>query len=348
MKRTLFQWIALGAVICLLPEIAAAQGKSYQVACVGFYNLENLFDTIDGPNKDEEFLPNGANRYDSVVFHDKLGKLADVISLIGTDETPDGVAVMGCSEVENASVLQALSRQPKLASRNYKYVHYNSPDERGIDVGLLYNPKYFTPVRSHGVLVDLTGLSEENRPTRDILFVEGKLLGESVYLLVNHWPSRRGGEEATMLLRRKAAQVCRSVVDSVLRESPSAKIFIMGDLNDDPVSPSVQVTLGASGDSISRSGLFNPWLAPYKKGHGSLAYDDRWNLFDQIILSSAVLDTTKGGFFFHDAKIFSRPWMLHSRGRFKGYPRRTYEGTRYAGGYSDHLPTYVVLYRQKK
>jgi hypothetical protein len=334
-------------LVCLCATPVLAQDKKYQVACIGFYNLENLFDTIDGPNMDEEFLPTGANRYGSSIYSDKLGKLADVISLIGTDETPDGLAVMGCSEVENATVLIDLARQPKLADRKYKYVHYNSPDERGIDVALLYNPKYFTPVSSRPVKVDLTGLSEDNRPTRDILFVQGKLLGDTVYVLVNHWPSRRGGETASLPLRRKAAEVCKALVDSVRRFNPAAKILIMGDLNDDPVSPSIAVTLGASGDTTkANGGLFNPWLSYYQKGIGTLAYQDSWNLFDQIILSSAVLDTTKSGFSFRQARIFSRPWMLQSRGQFKGYPKRTFVGTKYVGGYSDHLPTYIVLLRE--
>src|SRR5262245_8249552 len=212
---------ALAFCACLLlAGRSGAQDKKYQVACIGFYNLENLFDTIDGPNQDEEFLPSVANHYDSSVFNDKLQKLADVISLIGTDETPDGLAVMGCAEIENATVLAALAAQPKLAPRKYKYVHYNSPDERGIDVGLIYNPKYFIPQASRPVVVDLAGLSDENRPTRDILLVEGRLLGETVFVLVNHWPSRRGGEEATLPLRRKAAEVCKSLSDSVLRVHP--------------------------------------------------------------------------------------------------------------------------------
>ena len=341
-------------LLCIGLSLASLAGygqeKKYKVACIGFYNLENLFDTINGPNMDEEFLPDGANHYTGAVFLDKLEKLSDVISKIGTGDSPDGLAVMGCAEVENSSVLRDLVKQPKLASRNYKLVHYDSPDERGIDVGLLYNPKYFTPVNSRPLLVDLTGLSDGNRPTRDILFVQGKLNGETIFIFVNHWPSRRGGEEGSEPLRAKAASVCRAIADSLLTANPDAKIVIMGDLNDDPVNRSVAVILGAKGEQeqVQQGGLFNPWMKSFKAGIGTLAYNDSWNLFDQIIVSSAWLKKDQPGFFFREAKIFSEPWMLQQKGRFKGYPKRTFDGNRYIGGYSDHFPTYLVLLKETK
>jgi len=348
MKSTRFAFLLLCFSVFFLAGYA--QEKKYKVACIGFYNLENLFDTLDEANNDEEFLPGGAYHYTGQVFLDKLQKLSDVISLIGTDDSPDGLALMGCSEVENRSVLDALVKQPKLASRNYRIIHYDSPDERGIDVGLIYNPKYFTPMSSRPLRVDLTGLSEGNRPTRDILFVQGRLNGETIFLFVNHWPSRRGGEEASMPLRAKAASVCKTVADSILKINPDAKIIIMGDLNDDPVSPSVAVILGAKGDKeqVSSGGLYNPWVKSFQQGIGTLAYNDSWNLFDQIIVSSAWLKKEQNGFFLQQAKIFSKPWMLQQRGRFKGYPKRTYDGNNYIGGYSDHFPTYLVLLKETK
>jgi len=344
--KYVFLWI----FIVLTSVAGYGQEKKYKVTCIGFYNLENLFDTINGPNMDEEFLPEGANHYTGKVYLDKLQKLSDVISGIGTEDSPDGLAVMGCAEVENSGVLGALIRQPKLAGRNYHIIHYDSPDERGIDVGFLYNPKYFTPVYSRPLHVDLTGLSEGDRPTRDILFVQGKLNGETVNFFVNHWPSRRGGEEGSEPLRAKAAGVCKDLADSLLKKNPDAKIIIMGDLNDDPTDRSVAVILNAKGeqDQVKTGGLFNPWMKSYKAGIGTLAYNDTWNLFDQIILSSAWLSKDQKGFFFREAKIYSKPWMLAQRGRFKGYPKRTYDGNRYAGGYSDHFPTYLVLLKEIK
>lgn len=327
-----------------------AQEKKYNIACIGFYNLENLFDTLDQKNIDEEFLPDGLNHYTGTVYLDKLQKLADVVSLIGTDESVDGLALIGCSEIENRSVLEALVSQPKLASRNYKIVHYDSPDERGVDVGLLYNPKYFTPVYSEPLNVNLTGLSASDRPTRDILFVAGELKGEMIYVFVNHWPSRRGGEEATAPLRKKAATVCRAKADSVLRVHPDAKIIIMGDLNDDPTDESVAQVIGARSDQsrAKTTGFYNPWMDYYKEGIGTLAYRDSWNLFDQILISSDWLNKNPGSFFFHKAKIFSRPWMLESKGQYTGYPKRTYSNNKYIGGYSDHLPTYIVFLKEIK
>jgi predicted extracellular nuclease len=327
---------------------ATAQAPSYQVACIGFYNLENLFDTLDGPNLDEEFLPGGAYHYTGKVYLDKLEKLAHVISGIGTDESPDGLALMGCAEVENGNVLEALVSEPELAGRHYRYVHYDSPDERGIDVGLLYNPKYFTPDFSRPVRVDLTGLSEGNRPTRDILLVRGRLNGENIYVMVNHWPSRRGGEEASAPLRAKAASVCKALTDSILKGDAGAKIVVMGDLNDDPISPSVAQVLGARGEQPLPSSLryYNPWVDIYKDGYGTLAYNDSWNLFDQILITPAWMNKNQEGYFFQKAKIYSQPWMVEQRGRYRGYPKRTYSFSRYNGGYSDHFPTYLVLLKQ--
>ena len=339
--------------ICLLAfaQEKSSTEKKYQVALIGFYNLENLYDTIDDPSKnDEEFLPGGANHYTGAVYKDKLGKLSDVISLMGTDISPDGLALMGCAEIENDTVLTDLVHMPKLNGRNYKIVHFNSPDIRGIDVALLYNPKYFTPGKSESLFVQLVLPDGALHYTRDILLVEGKLLGEPVYIFVNHWPSRRGGEEASAPARAIAAQVARHKIDSITKLNPDAKIILMGDLNDDPVSPSVANVIGAKGDKdeVQRGRMYNPWMAYYKEGIGTLAYNDAWNLFDQIIISSGWLDKNQKGFFFKEAKIFSKPWMAVQDGRYKGYPKRTYEYNKYAGGYSDHYPTYTVFLNELK
>jgi hypothetical protein len=327
-----------------------AQKTEYKVGLIGFYNLENLFDTINDPNiNDEEFLPNGVKNYTGAVYLDKLNRLASVISKIGTDLSPDGLSIIGDAEIENENVLRDLVNEPQLKSRNYHFVHYDSPDERGIDVALLYNPKYFTPVYSQPLPVHLMNTDSTERKTRDVLFVYGKYDGEDLFIFVNHWPSRRGGEEASAPHRANAAKVCKQKIDSITALNPEAKIIVMGDLNDDPVDPSVAVVLGAKGDrtQVSKGGLFNPWLDYYKKGIGTLAYNDSWNLFDQIIVSAGLLDRSQGGYFFHKAEIFSRPWMLQTSGRYKGYPKRTYDFNNYMAGYSDHFPTYIVLLKRK-
>lgn len=325
-----------------------SQKINYKVGLIGFYNLENLFDTINDPEiNDEEFLPDGSYHYTGKIYLDKLDHLADVISKIGTDITPDGLSIIGNAEIENKAVLQDLVNHPLLKKRNYQIVHYNSPDIRGIDVSLLYNPKYFTPLASQSLTVHLGTDSTEHK-TRDVLYVYGKYDNEEMFIFVNHWPSRRGGEEASAPGRSKAAKVCKEKIDSIVSKNPDAKIIVMGDLNDDPISPSVAVVLGSKGDKskVVRGGLFNPWVEPYKQGIGTLAYNDSWNLFDQVIVSSGFLDKTQKGYFFQGAHIFSKPWMLQTSGRYKGYPKRTYDFNNYIGGYSDHFPTYIVLFKK--
>jgi hypothetical protein len=181
-----------------------------------------------------------------------------------------------------------------------------------------------------------------------VLYVEGQLMGEQVYVFVNHWPSRRGGEESSAPYRAIAAGVCRHKMDSILAINPDAKIILMGDLNDDPVSPSMTQVIKAKGNitEVKRSEIYNPWTNYYKEGIGTLAYNDAWNLFDQIVISQAWLDKTQKGLFYKEADIFKKPWMMQTQGRYKGYPKRTYDFNNYMGGYSDHFPTYLILLKQ--
>lgn len=326
-----------------------AQQKQYKTTVVAFYNLENLFDTINDPNKnDEDFLPTGANRNNTYVYTDKLGKLSTVLSEIGTDITPDGFALLGVAEVENRKVLEDLTAQPKLSERKLRIVHYESPDERGIDVALLYNPKCFRVKSSQSLFVALQGSNGKPYFTRDILWVTGELNAERVHVFVNHWPSRRGGEEASAPSRAAAAAVCKHVIDSLTVLNPSEKIIVMGDLNDDPTSPSVTQVLGAKSkkEDVPPGGMYNPWVDFTDKGIGTLAYNDSWNLFDQILFSYGFLNQNQTGYFFHQAHIFTRQYMITQTGKYKGYPKRTYSGSRYIGGYSDHFPTYTVLLKQ--
>ncbi len=333
-------------------KFSFSQEKKYKLGCIGFYNLENFYDTINDPLKnDEEFLPNGSYHYTGAVYLDKVKHLSDVLSLEATDKTPDGLSMFGCAEVENETVLQDLIHTDKLKSRNYKIVHYDSPDIRGVDVGLIYNPKYFTVKFSEPLFVELYEDDKITpRYTRDILYVYGMYDGEPLHIMVGHWPSRRGGEEASAPGRAKAASVCKHKVDSITAINPNAKIIVMGDLNDDPVSPSVAVVLGAKceKEKVAKGGMYNPWCDYYTRGIGTLAYNDAWNLFDQIMLSYGFLAKNQKGFFFKEADIFSKPWMIQTSGRYKGYPKRTYDFNNYMGGYSDHFPTYVVLLKEIK
>ncbi len=337
----------LVCILLTLPLLVSAQPKQYKIAAVGFYNLENLFDTINNPlTNDEDFTPAGVYRYNTAVYIEKQANMAKVIVDMGTELTPDGIAILGVAEVENRKVLEDLVQQEAIKHRNYQIVHFDSPDPRGIDVALLYQPKYYTVLSARPLPMNIYKTeSGESRGTRDILLVSGLLDGDPVHVLVNHWPSRRGGEAATRPLRNAAALICKNVADSITAADPRAKIIIMGDLNDDPVSPSVRQVLNAKADknAVPERGFFNPFYEFYKKGIGTLAYQDSWNLFDQIILSQSLVNSAIGGYQFYQARVFNAPYLIQSTGHFKGYPHRTYSGNTYIGGYSDHFPTFVYL-----
>lgn len=335
------------AFFILLSFIIQVQAQQqYRVVTVGFYNLENLFDTINDPLKnDEDFTPNGALGYNGEVFLDKISKLSDIISIISTDQTPEGLSLIGVAEVENRSVLETLVASQKLKDRNYQIVHYDSPDLRGIDVGLLYNPKYFKVKYSEPLNVTLNGGEGKGFYTRDVLFVEGIFMGDPTFVFVNHWPSRRGGEEASAPARFAAAKVVKHKVDSLITINPNYKILIMGDFNDEPVSPSIVDVLGAKGNlkDLKQGDIYNPWVDFYKKGIGSSAFNDSWGLFDQVMMSTGNLKEYTNNYYFHKAVIFKRDFMIQKTGRYKNYPKRTFDSNRYAGGYSDHFPTYLIF-----
>ncbi len=344
MKKTLVLFFAV-----LLAATANAQQSNYRVSLIGFYNLENFYDTINDPFKDdEEFLPNSIHNYNTFVYRDKVQRLATVISQMGTDITPDGLAMLGVAEVENDTVLNDLVNHPLLQKRNLKIVHYNSPDVRGVDVGFLYNPKYFTVLESRPYFVTLPGGAKDSYLTRDVLYVKGVLDGDTVFAFVNHWPSRRGGEERSAPGRAAAANVVKIRMDSVLAINPHYKIVVMGDLNDDPVSPSVAKVLGAKGkqQDVSTTGLFNPWVDFYKQGIGTSPYQDAWGLFDQVMISGAWLSKEQSGYRYLKSVVFKKEFMIEQTGKYKGYSKRTWNGNTYNYGYSDHFPVYVVTVKK--
>jgi Endonuclease/Exonuclease/phosphatase family len=325
---------------------------NYKVAIIGFYNLENFYDTVNNPIvNDDEFTPKGPRNYGTEIYMNKVGKLASVLAQMGTDEkpgSPDGPAILGVAEVENDTVLTDLVNHPLIKHRGYKIVHYDSKDLRGVDVGLLYNPKYFTVEASDKLFVKLPGGSKDSYFTRDVLWVKGKLDGETIHIYVNHWPSRLGGEERSAPARAAAALVSKNHIDSIAKVDGEQKVIIMGDLNDDPVSPSLTQVLKAKAkaNDVRPNGFFNPWVDFYKKGYGTLAYQDAWGLFDQNIVGFKWLDKDQKGFFYYKAFIFNREFMTENVGRYKGYPMRTWDGLTYRGGYSDHFPTYLVMLKK--
>lgn len=328
--------------------------KEYEVVCVGFYNLENLFDTIIDPDTNkilqDDFTVHGPKQWNAKKYNAKLANMATVISKLGIESTPDGPAVLGVCEIENRSVLEDLVKTDPIKKRDYQIVHYDSPDRRGIDVGFLYQEKYFKVTRSKSFTLKLEG--QPNFATRDQLLVSGELLGEKTHFIVAHWPSRRGGEKKSNYKREAAAALAKTIIDSLKKNDPLAKVILMGDLNDDPKSPSVKTVLNASGkvSKLTEEHLFNPMEPLYNKGIGTLAWRDTWNLFDQFILTQSWLDSKAkyDDLTYYNAVVYNKSYLTNAEGSYAGYPFRTYVGTTHIGGYSDHFPVYLLLIRSKK
>jgi len=334
-------------------RLNAQNSKSYDLVTVAFYNLENLFDTIVDSDPDkilqEEFTPKGKNMWNTDRYLKKIDHMSKVISQLGAEKSGTAPMIVGISEVENKLVIQDLINHPNLKKYNYGIVHYESPDRRGIDIALIYR-KDFVNIKSSDSR-RLYYPEKEDFRTRDQLVVEAELQGESIYVLVNHWPSRRGGEKRSSPLREAAAELSRSIADSVTAIHPSAKIIIMGDLNDDPTNKSVKKVLNTSADinNIQDDQFYNPMEEKYKSGNGTGAYNDVWNLFDQLILSKSLVEDSKAeNWKFYKAKIYKNPELIQTYGKYRGYPKRTFAGGTWMGGYSDHFPVYLFLVREKK
>lgn len=324
-----------------------AQDQKAKVAAIGFYNLENLFDTVDDTLiNDEEFLPTGARAWTDDKYQEKQANMAKVISMMGIEKAPAGLSILGVAEIENRLVLKDLAKQEALKSRNYKIIHFDSPDKRGIDVALFYNPSHFTPIAAKPI--PLLNFEEGQLLfTRDMLYVKGLLDDDTLHILVNHWPSRAGGEARTAPWRNSAAKQCRQITDSLRNINNDAKVIIMGDLNDDPTSESMKSYLRCVSDikDVNKSGVFNPFEDMYRRGLGSNAYQDTWSLFDQIVISEG-LTKKNNGYHFQSANIFNKQFLVQKSGQYKGYPFRTFTGDTYQSGFSDHFPTYMYLIRE--
>lgn len=341
----------------LFSFLAVAQGeKQYKIRTVAFYNLENLFDTEnDTLIFDDDRTPEGKDNWTLERYKRKLDNLSKVLSEIGSCVTKTSPDIIGICEVENLKVIEDLVNHPNLLAKDYGIVHFDSPDERGIDVALLYKKAVFMPTSFDSRRLLIINDDGERNYTRDQLVVGGLLDDEQYYFLVNHWPSRSGGEARSRPNRIKAAQLSRRIVDSVQKLDAAAKIIGMGDFNDDPDNDSFKKILKTNPKQKDyhekeigprEVELFNPMEKLYRKGIGSLAYRDKWNLFDQIYFTENVLDMQNGKFRFWKAGVFNAPYLISKKGQYKGYPFRTYAGGSYAGGYSDHFPVYVYLIRE--
>lgn len=316
--------------------------KNLGIYSVAFYNLENLFDTEDDPlTRDEEFTPKGKNLWTLEKYNKKLSNMASVISKLGREYSPFGPAAIGVSEIENRKVLEDLIAQKSLAGMNLDIIHYDSPDRRGVDVGLIFNPNLFK-VSSSKIYPYILPENPDFK-TRDVLLVSGTLAGDSFHVLVNHWPSRLGKKSTQ--LREFAALINKHIADSIYMADPSAKIVIMGDMNDDPSDKSTRVVLNAKKkeQDVKEGGLYNTMWSFFDKGIGSLSYQGRWNLFDQIIISKSLLGDNYSSLRYWKAEIFNRSFITQQEGKYKGYPLRTFSEGKFINGYSDHFPVLIYM-----
>lgn len=327
--------------------------KQFRVHGIGFYNLENLFDTINNNGKyDHEFSPAGARKWNGDKYWSKINKLAYCISKMTTEQTKYGPAILGISEIENRSVIQDLVKAEPIRSRGYQIIHHDSPDRRGVDVGMIYNPRMFQPidVTNHTLFIE----SNPEFRTRDQLCVTGilgarqgaKMVGDTITVIVNHWPSRLGGQEQSSYLREAAAALSKHIADSIWAIRPNQAVIVMGDLNDDPHDRSCAVTLGAKKNvkDVESHGFYNPWWKLLDKGIGTLAYKGAWNLFDQIIVSGSLVNPVGGyGLQYKNCRVNNFEFLVTKEGQRQGAPLRTFSAGMWLDGYSDHFPTEIFI-----
>ncbi len=310
----------------------AYAGKGQPPARIAFWNVENLFDTINDPNiNDEEFLPGGKKKWTSERYTKKLDDLSKVILALGAGgKGPD---VLGMAEVENKNVLSDLTQKTDLKKQGYGIVHYDSPDKRGIDVAMIYKMKTFKVLGSQTINVSVP---QDTFYTRDILLVKG-VLGkkDTLFIFVNHWPSRRGGQEASENKRMLAARSLMRACDSIYAINPNAQVLVMGDFNDEPVNKSMRYL-------CESTGFFNLMDTLKAAGEGSYQYKKERNLLDQVLVTQSL--RSKTGYYVTQAVIFKPEWItgVNYKNDPPG-PLHTYAGSHYIGGYSDHYPVYAEL-----
>ncbi|MCM4150552.1 endonuclease [Arenibacter sp. N53] len=327
----------------------AQESKTYKIRTVAFYNLENLFDTVnDSLTFDDDRTPMGKDNWTNERYVQKIDNMSKVLSEIGSLEAQTSPDIIGLCEVENRHVITDLINHLNLREKDYGIIHFDSPDERGIDVALLYKKTVFIPSSFSSLRLMLTDHEDFRDYTRDQLVVGGLMDGEEIHFIVNHWPSRSGGEARSKPNRIAAARLNKKIIDSISKFNPGAKIISMGDFNDDPVDHSFKNILKTKGkvDALKPNDLFNPMEKLYKKGVGSLAYRDKWNLFDQIYFTENLVNPINGNYRFWKAGVFNAHYLVTKKGQFKGYPFRTYAGGNYIGGYSDHFPVYIHLIKK--
>ncbi len=358
MKRILKLTLAL-LLVCTLGVQAQDNGAKKQSYVVGFYNLENLFDTYNDPAKnDEEFLPEGKNKWTEAKYQKKLANMSKVIKSMAEDNGRFHT-ILGVSEIENRLVLEDLVSQPDIVAANYQIVHYDGPDRRGVDVALLYRPDQFTYLDSESIPftfdsdeIEFTLNKEEQDDfrTRDILMVHGLIAGEHFAFYVAHLPSRIGGKGHD--LRGRGGEIMYDHAMKMMEKYPGIKIACMGDMNDNPTDPSMTVHLHGREtlDEVGEKDFFCPFTSMLKAGYGSLAYRGEWSIYDLVLVNNSLAKAPDGGLKIRAVGkkgfygvVYKRPFMMTQQGQYKGYPFRTFSSGAFIGGYSDHLPTYIVI-----
>lgn len=361
MRKIVFMML----VLILTKAKIFGQTKMYEVHTIAFYNLENLFDTINQPNNDDGWTPEGKERWTGEKYRQKLSNMAKVIAQIGTNDEQKALPTfVGVAEVENRAVLEDLIKQPQLKSADYGIVHFDSPDKRGIDVALLYQKKVFKPISYKNIPLwifkqstkdklentnetDVETVVNKRIYTRDVLLVSGFLDDEEIHLLVNHWPSRSGGELQSRPYRVSAGRLNRKIIDSISAINPKAKIICMGDLNDGPTAKSLKEGLETVGEKskIKVNEVYNPFEKLLQKGGATIFHRDSGDIFDQILVSETLINKEDSGWHYWKSGIFNKSFMLQNEGKYKGYPLRHSSND---VGFSDHFPVFVYLVREMK
>jgi len=336
------QTVILGLFLSFLT--VNGQENAFKIHTIAFYNLENLFDTINNPETHDELSPIMKLKFDrQKAYKNKIAHLAHVIADIGFKETNNTPSLLGVCEAENRAVLEDLVKTPELVDKSYGIIHYDSPDYRGIDVALLYQKELFNPLETSTYTLKIYDEDNQRIYTRDQLLVSGYLEHDFMHIIVNHWPSRRGGKSESK--RVAAARLTKHITDSLQQNNPDAKILIMGDFNDNPTDKSIYHILNVTGhkEKVALDTFYNPYMKLYKKGLGTTAYRDSWSLFDQIMMTSPYIKSSSNSFRFYKAGVFNKKFLITKKGRYKGYPFRSWKNERFSGGYSDHFPVYIYL-----
>jgi len=340
MKRILLVYLS---ILSIGFNSCQAQDKIF----IGFWNLENLFDTVDDPSNpgDDEYLPTAKSEWDENKFDKKIANLSKIIRSMNDGNGPD---VLGVCEVENRYVMEELSNR-YLKDMNFEIVHFDSKDPRGIDVGLFFKKNKFQLIHSEKIIVPLQG------NTRDILYTVLKFKKDTLHIFVNHWPSRRSGQLESEPRRIKAAKTLRNKVDSLFSKNKKSSIVIMGDFNDMPDNNSILVFLQAipfECDSLTPEytyNLYNTAAKKYSQGIGSYFHQGNFNMLDQIIISKGLLDKQELDYECESFSVISNELNTTRSGKFKGAPFPTFGSGRYLGGYSDHFPVGArFIYLERK